>query len=343
MSAPLRWGILSTGRIADIFADAVRKSRTGRLVAVGSRDKGSARTFARKYRIPSAYGTYQDLLKDPQVEAVYIAPPHPFHLRWTLETLKAGKHVLCEKPLGMDHRQASQMVQAARRSRRFLMEAFMYRCHPQTQKLVELIRRGVIGKVRFIQASFCFDAPLDLKNRLFNKALGGGGILDVGCYPASMARLVAGAALGRPFVEPLEIKGMGFIGPQSHVDEMALAALKFPGGILAELSCAVRADRGHSMVKVDGTKGTLTVPSPWFAKWHGGTSYILHTPKGAERPRRIPIRCDRNLYTVEADEAARCIQKGLRQSPAMGWEDTLGNMRVLDAWRKAVTSKERLF
>lgn len=334
-SKSLLWGILSTGRIAGIFADAVRRSRTGRLVAVASRDGASARSFAKQYRIPRAHGDYGALLKDPEVEAVYIAPPHPLHLRWTQAALRAGKHVLCEKPLGVTYQEGRKMVEAARRSRRFLMEAFMYRCHPQTFKLAQLVRRGLIGEVRFIQASFCFNTPLDLKNRLFNKALGGGGILDVGCYPVSMARLLAGAAQDRPFMEPLRVKGVGVVGKRSGVDESAVAILKFPGGILAELSCAIRADRGHSRVKVDGTKGSLTVPSPWFAQWHGGTSYLVLELKG-KKPRRIPVRCDRNLYTVEADEVARCVRKGLRQSPAMGWEDSLGNLRVLDAWRSAV-------
>jgi predicted dehydrogenase len=260
------------------------------------------------------------------------------HLRWTLAALDAGKHVLCEKPLGMTYGQGEKMVEAARQRRRFLMEAFMYRCHPQTLKLARLVRRGLIGDVRFIQASFCFDAPLDLKNRLFNKTLGGGGILDVGCYPVSMARLLAGAALGRSFVEPLQVKGTGVVGKKSGVDESAVAILKFPGGILAELSCAIRADRGHSRVKVDGTKGSLTVLSPWFAKWHGGTSYLVLELKG-KKPRRIPIQCDRNLYTVEADEVARCVRQGLKQSPAMGWADTLGNLKVLDAWRAQVGSR----
>ncbi|HVZ80400.1 MAG TPA: Gfo/Idh/MocA family oxidoreductase [bacterium] len=336
MSAPLRWGILSTGRIAGIFAHAVRRSRTGRLAAVGSRDVRSARVFAKEHRVPRAYGDYPSLLKDPQVEAVYIAPPHPFHLRWTLEALRAGKHVLCEKPLAMGAADARRMVQAARKNRRFLMEAFMYRCHPQTRELVRLVRDGAIGKVRFIQASFCFDAPLDLKNRLFNKKLGGGGILDVGCYPVSMARLLAGAAQGKAFAEPVELKGTGILGEKSGVDEMASAILRFPGDILAELSCAIRADRGESMVRVDGTKGSLTVPSPWFAKWEGGTSYLLHQPQGAQKPRRIPVRCQKGLYTVEADEVARSIRQGLFQSPAMSWEDSLGNARVLDAWRRSV-------
>jgi predicted dehydrogenase len=333
---PIRWGILTTGRIAGIFAQGVRASKTGLLQAVGSRSLSSARAFAEKFHIPKSYGSYDALVNDPSVEAVYIATPHPLHAQWAIRCAKAGKHILCEKPLTMDFRDAVKVVDAARRHRVFLMEAFMYRCHPQTTRLVELIRRKIIGEVRLIQASFCFDSPVDLKNRLFNPKLGGGGILDIGCYPVSMARLLAGAARGKPFAEPLEVKGLGVIGQKSRVDEMALATLKFEGGILAELSCGIRVNRGESMVKIDGSKGSLTVLSPWFAKWNAGTSYFLLQKHGEKKSRKIPVHCDRNLYTVEADRVAECIRKGRMECPAMTWADTLGNMKVLDLWQESI-------
>ncbi len=332
---PIRWGILSTGHIAGIFAQGVQRSKTGVLAAVASRSLGPARAFAKKYRIPQAHASYGSLLKDPSVEAVYIAPPHPFHAKWAIRAAQAGKHILCEKPLTMDYPDAAKVVQAAQRHRVFLMEAFMYRPHPQTAKVVELIRKKAIGEVRMIQAAFCFDKLLDPRHRLFNRKLGGGGILDIGCYPVSMARLLAGAALGKPFVEPLEVKGTAVMGRRSRVDEMALASLKFPGDILAELSCASRADRGPSRVKIDGSAGTLAVPSPWFAAWDPGTSYLWLQKRGERKPRRIPVPCDRNLYTVEADAVALSIRKGQRECPAMSWADTLGNMKVLDLWRKS--------
>ena len=333
---PIQWGILSTGGIAEIFARGLKTSKTGVLVAVGSRTLRAAQSFARKYHISKAYGSYQELLGDPAVEAVYIAPPHPYHAQWAIAAANAGKHILCEKPLTMDYPDAVKVVQATRHKRVFLMEAFMYRCHPQTAKLVELIRKKAIGEIRLIQASFCFDKPLDLKHRLFNRSLGGGAILDIGCYPVSISRLLAGAALGLPFAEPLEVKGTAIVGQKSRVDEIALASLKFPGGILAELSCASRVDRGPSQVKIDGTKGSLTVPSPWFATWNPGTSHLLLQKKGSKKAGKIPVPCDRNLYTVEADTVAQAVRKGWKESPAMSWADTLGNMRVLDLWRKSV-------
>ncbi len=332
----MRWGVLSTGNIARSFAQGILDSRKGRLEAVGSRDLTKARAFAREFGIPTAHGCYEDLLRDPKVEAVYIATPHPQHAQWAIQAAKAGKHILCEKPLTMDRNEARRVVDAARKSGVFLMEAFLFRCHPQTRKIIDLIQGNALGEIRFIRSSFCFERPLDLRHRLFNKRLGGGGILDVGCYPAAMARLLAGAALGRPFAEPLSIQGVGVMGKKSGVDEMASAALKFPGGILAEISCAIRADRGPSFLKIDGSLGSLTVPSPWSAERYGGTSYLYLRKKGRETERKIPIRCDRSIYTVEADTVSDAVRGGLRESPAMPWADSLGNMAVLDAWRKAV-------
>src|ERR1039458_5902085 len=160
--------------------------------------------------------------------------------------------------MAMNPGEAVRMVEAARKNRVFLMEAFMYRCHPQTEKLVELIRGNILGKIRYIRASFCFEAPLDLKHRLFNPGLGGGAILDVGCYPVSMARRVAGARrgreapVGRPFVQPLEVRGSAVRGSKSQVDERALGVLKFPGGILAEISCAIRGERADQALGLEG-------------------------------------------------------------------------------------------
>ncbi len=328
----VRWGILSTGRIAGLFAEGVLGSKTGRLTAVGSRTLGSAKTFAKKYRIPKAHGSYQELLDDPTVDAVYIAPPHPFHVEWAVKAAKAGKHILCEKPLGMNLSQAKRMVEAAQKNRVFFMEAFMYRCLPQTTKIVQLIRQGLIGEVRMIQASFIFNAPFDAKHRLFSKKLGGGGILDIGCYPASFSRLVAGAAMGKLFQDPISLKGFVHRG-KTGVDEWATASLKFPGEILAQISCGTRTE-GESVARVFGTKGTLFIPSPWFGSWRAGKSKIVYQKSWDQKPRTIWVKADRMLYSLEADEVGRCLNRGLKQSPAMSWGDSLGNAKLLDEWKK---------
>ena len=214
MTATLNWGILGTGAIARSFATHLRRSRTGRLAAAASRDQARADAFAREHGAPRGHGSYDALLRDPGVQAVYVATPHTGHADWAIRACQAGKHVLCEKPLGVNAGEAMAMIQAARAHDVFLMEAFMYRCAPQTRRLIELLRSGAIGRVRTIQASFSFHWPptVDEGGRIVDPHLAGGGILDVGCYPVSLARLVAGIASGRPFADPVELKAVGHVG-----------------------------------------------------------------------------------------------------------------------------------
>jgi len=330
MKSKLNWGILSTGNIAAKFAQGVLDSQTGRLAAVGSRSLGLAKPFAKQFEIPRAYGSYAELLQDSQVEAVYIGTPHPFHAEWAIAAAKAGKHILCEKPLAMNAAEASKIVQAAKRHKVFLMEAFMYRCHPQTALVAELIRKGTIGKVRHIQASFCLNRPYDPNDRLFNLKLGGGAILDIGCYPASFSRLAAGAAHGKAFMEPLKIEGRGRIG-MSGVDEWSQATLKSPGGITAELLCSVRFAE-ETRARVLGTKGTLFMTTPW----RPADSGVFIQKNTDKQPKEIRIKINRGIYAWEADTVAHCIRSGKLECSAMSWNDTLGNMKLLDAWRHVV-------
>jgi predicted dehydrogenase len=173
---PLRWGIIGAGHIAREFADGIGESQTGVLAAIGSRSQSGADQFAAVYEGIRAHGSYQALLDDSEIDAVYIATPHPMHAEWTIKAAEAGKHILVEKPIGMNAPEAAAMIDAAMENDVFLMEAFMYRCHPQTAKLAELIRSGAIGEVRLIRASFCYDGGSDLSSRAFAPELGGGGI-----------------------------------------------------------------------------------------------------------------------------------------------------------------------
>jgi predicted dehydrogenase len=240
-SDKLAWGIVGTGEIARTFAKGLAGSRTGRLVAVGSRSRESAEKFGERFNLARRHASYEALLADPDVRAVYISTPHPVHAEWAIRAAEAGKHILCEKPIGVNYAEAMAIVEAARRLDVFLMEAFMYRCHPQTQRLVGLIREGAIGEVRLIHATFSFHWPIPYnpESRLLANALAGGGILDVGGYPASMARLIAGAAAGKGFADPIEVTGSAHLG-QTGVDEWAVASLKFPGGVLAQLTTGVQ-------------------------------------------------------------------------------------------------------
>ncbi len=332
MSTTLSWGIIGTGQIAGVFAHGVKLSQTGTLVAIASRSQAAADTFGETWQIPHRYNRYEDVLTDQSVQAVYVAVPHPFHAEWAIKAAEAGKHVLCEKPIGLNHAEAMAIVEAAERNDVFLMEGFMYRCHPQTRKLVELIRSGVIGQVRVIQASFSFQAGDQPESRLLNNTLGGGGILDVGGYCTSMARLIAGAAIGQAFAEPVRVEAVGHVGERTHVDEYTSASLLFPGDIVAQLFTGVQVN-GENVVRILGSEGSILLPSPWVPRV-GDDLSILVKKDQETTVQRVEIENTHDLYTLEADTVA--IHLANRQAPMMTWEDTLGNMKTLDRWRAAL-------
>jgi len=191
-----------------------------------------------------------------------------------------------------------------------------------------------VGDLRAIRATFSYRGSYDLNGLKLNKKLGGGGILDVGCYPVSMARLLAGAALGKDFAQPLEVSGMAHLGQQSNVDEYATALLKFDNDILAQLACGVQLEMDNT-VTVFGTEGRIEVLSPWFGSGiEGGSTSMLIKNNSGELQEEIVTATDRWLYAIEADTVAENLERGQARSPAMSWEDTLGNMEVLDQWRQ---------
>jgi predicted dehydrogenase/aryl-alcohol dehydrogenase-like predicted oxidoreductase len=333
MIEKLMWGILGTGTIAGTFARGLASSQTGELLAVGSRTQEAADTFGEKWDVAHRHGSYEALLADNDVQAIYISTPHPMHAEWAIKAAEAGKHVLCEKPIALNSAEAMAIIEAARQNNVFLMEAFMYRCHPQTAKIVELITSGTIGEVRVIQAAFSFATDFNLESRLLNNALGGGGILDVGGYCVSMARLIAGVATGKSFANPTHVSGAAHIGPLSHVDEYATATLTFPNDIIAQLLTGVQL-RAEEEVRIFGTQGSISVPSPWLPTRTGGTSTITVNKYSEMQPQEISIESQTDLYTYEADTVATYLAAG--QAPAMSWDDTLGNMQTLDRWRQAI-------
>lgn len=337
-SSPFRWGILSTGRIAGVFARGVAESGAGRVVAVGSRTAESAARFAAEHGVAAerAHGSYEALLADPEVEGVYIATPHPEHRAWAVRAAEAGKHVLCEKPAAVNRADAELMVAAARRAGVLFMEAFMYRCHPQTAKLVELVRGGAIGRVCLVQAAFGFRSDFHADSRLWNKSLGGGGILDVGCYPMSFARLIAGAAAGgaEAFADPVEVLGAGRLHPVTGVDAMATASLRFADGLLAQLATGLMATLDNS-ARIVGEEGWIEVLHPWIITRGGGEQTIRLHRRGVAEPEIITTSAG-NLYGLEADTFAAAARAGAREVAAMTPADTLGNLAALDRWRAAI-------
>jgi predicted dehydrogenase/aryl-alcohol dehydrogenase-like predicted oxidoreductase len=332
----VRWGIMGTGSIAGAFAEGLAEAESGQLVAVGSRTDATAELFAKKYNVPRKHGSYESLIRDSEVDALYIATPHPAHAEWAIRTARAGKHLLVEKPIGINAAEAMAIIEAAKESGVFLMEAFMYRAHPQTVRLVEILRSGAIGEVRMIQGAFGFHwpKPWDAESRLISNEFAGGGILDVGCYPVSMSRLIAGVAMGKPFADPIQVSGAAHLG-KSGVDEWAAGTLKFSNGIVAQVSCSVQVNQ-ENVLRIYGSDGWILVPSPWAPARNGGASKILVYKNGEKLPEEIAVACGKQIYANEADHVAQHLDAPARQSPAMSWDDTLGNLRTLDKWRAAV-------
>jgi len=334
-TSKVRWGILGAGNIAKSFAKGVFGSRHGGLVAVASREYERAKAWLESFPQCQArpIGGYDALLADPEVDAIYIATPHPQHVEWVVRAIEAGKHVLVEKPIGLNHAEAMVAVEAAREHGIFLMEAWMYRCHPQTRRVIELIQSGALGAVEMVQATFSFRSKGDPNGRLLANALGGGGILDVGGYPVSYARMVAGAIDGRPFLDPGKVQGIGRLHPETGVDRLAAAVLSFPNGLMAQVSAGVGLTQ-ENVVRIYGSEGWLLVASPFVvAREATPTKLILH--KGSERE-EIVIEPDRGLWSYEADTVAEALLAGQLEAQACSLDDTLGNMRALDAWRAAI-------
>ncbi|CAA6678376.1 Unannotated [Lentimonas sp. CC19] len=332
LKQPVRWGILACGNIANAFATALKDCPDSVLHAVSSRDIKKAKAFAEEHGATRAYGSYEAMLADSEVDAVYIATLHPFHLEWIAHSVQAGKHVLCEKPLTMNLREAKRAKQLADSKRCLLREAFMYRHHPQTQRVVDLVTSGVIGKVRMIEASFCFDSGTNPESRVQAKALGGGGILDVGCYPMSFARLIAGRSQGRLFAEPLELKAVGHLDSKTKTDMWTTAVVRFEGDVLANLKCAVRM-QAENLAVIHGEKGCITVDMPWRCP---GTIRIELNEKNSVQEVAMPKM--RHLYAYEIDAFTNEMRGQPIGADAVGmrFDDTLGNMKALDWWRAEI-------
>ena len=332
---PIRWGIIGPGTIAKTFAEGVAHSTTGRLVAIATRnpDRPGLSDGFPGARIVNGY---EALLSDAEIDAVYIATPHTGHAEWAIKAIRAGKHVLVEKPIALSAYDADAIFHEAKKAGVFAGEAYMYRLHPQTARIVELVKSGAIGEVRIIRSSFGFSmGSFRADHRLFANESAGGGILDVGGYPVSMARLIAGAVSGQPFLEPTKVSGVAHLG-QSGVDEWASAVLKFPNEIIAEVSCSIMANQDN-VLRIIGSEGRIEVQDFWFASGHKGGIGKIDVIKGKER-QTIEVAEDRYLYSFEVDAAGEAIRNQSLEFayPGMSWADTLGNLRVMDQWRASV-------
>lgn len=332
---PLRWGIMATGNIAGAFARGLASSYRGELAAVSSRSIESAKKFASQYGDVEAFGSHEELLAQEEIDAVYIASPHPFHAQMAIAAAQAGKHILCEKPMAMNKTEIEAIISAAQASGVRLVEAYMYRCHPQTVKVAQLIRDGIIGQVSLVQAAFGFHAPFNEEGRLFSKKLGGGGILDVGGYPASFACMVANLASGSEEVEVSCQGSLGHIDARCDTDTIAISNLSFSNGMNAQISCSTQLSQ-NNQVRIYGSKGWIDIPEPWIVAPNGGDwSIDLHL-NSADKPEKISGSEARGLYGIEADTFAQIVAGETPEAPYMSIADTRRVNQVLDDWQEQI-------
>jgi xylose dehydrogenase (NAD/NADP) len=309
----LNWGLLSTARINRALIPMLQKSKRNRVTAVASRDMGKATAYAREWKIPRALGCYEALIDDPEIQVIYNPLPNALHAEWSIKALRAGKHVLCEKPLGMSVEEVDAMAAASRQAGKVLAEAFMYRHHPQTRRVKEFIDGGAVGKLQVIKGAFTFSLKREGDVRLV-QALGGGSIWDVGCYPISYARMIAGA-------EPVEVFGRQ-IAEENGVDVAFAGMMRFPGNEVAQFDCGFRSPE-RKYVEIIGTEGSLYVAAPFNPR----TNEKIEI-RGAERSQTIIVGGE-DLYRGEVEDMADAALNG--EAPRVSLADSRGNVAAIAA------------
>ncbi len=311
LSSPLRWGLISTARINRALIKPLRASERNELHAVASRSLEKAQEYAAEWNIPQAYGSYQAMLDDPEIDVVYNSLPNSLHTEWTVKALQAGKHVLCEKPLATSLEEVYAMRAAAQSTGLYLAEAFMYRHHPQTIKVKELVDSGVLGDLRVVKGDFTYNIRDEGDVRLFPE-LGGGSIWDIGCYPISFTRYILGE-------EPEEVFGWQLTG-KSGVDEVFAGQLRFAGDVFAQFVSGFRSPY-RSRIEIVGSEATLVVPQPF----NPDLDVEILIGKGGEYE---SIKMPRQeLYLGEVEDLADAILSGT--PPRISLEDSCGNVAVI--------------
>jgi predicted dehydrogenase len=310
-TAPVRWGIVSTANINRHVIPAAHASDKAELIAVASRDQERADTYAQEWDIDRAYGSYEALLDDPDVEAVYISLPNSMHVEWSVRALEAGKHVLCEKPLDRRPEEVERAYDVAERAGRLLMEAFMYRHNPQTHQLVELVRAGAVGELRVIRSAFSFSV-YDPENVRLRPELDGGSLMDVGCYCVSGSRLLAG--------EPTTVHGEALVGP-TGTDWVFAGMMRFPGDVIALFDCGTALPLRDELEAI-GTDGSLFLDDPWHSR-----RPVIELRRGDD-VERLELEAE-DSYLLQLENFSDAIRG--EATPLLGREDAIGQARVLDA------------
>ncbi|MFH9721825.1 Gfo/Idh/MocA family protein [Streptomyces sp. NPDC017254] len=316
----VRWGILATGGIAERFTTDLLTLDGAEVVAVASRTEASAKAFADRFGIPRAYGEWDRLFADEDVDVVYVATPHHAHREAAGRALEAGRAVLCEKALTLNAREAEELVTLSRDRGLFLMEAMWMYCNPLIRQLVELVRDGAIGEVRTVQADFGLAGPFPADHRLRDPAVGGGALLDLGVYPVSFAQLILG--------EPDTVQAHALLSPEG-VDLNTGMLLGWGSGASALLSCSLVADTPLT-ASVTGSLGRIDVPRGFFFP----ERFTLH--RDGREPEEFVSRNDPHSFRHEAAEVMRCLRAGETESPLVPLEGSLAVMRTLDAVRDRI-------
>ncbi|MFA5292462.1 MAG: Gfo/Idh/MocA family oxidoreductase [Phycisphaerae bacterium] len=319
MAKKIRWGIVGTGGIAHQFAKALAILPDTELTAVSSRTKEAAEKFAAEFNVPNCHIGAESLANDKNVDAVYIATPHPMHKGETIFCLEGGKAVLCEKPFAMNGLEVGQMIKCAKKNKLFLMEAMWMYFFPAMKKVRQLVDDGDVGEIRHVQVNFCFLKDFQPQSRLFNPNLGGGTLLDIGVYVIAFAHKILDK-------EPVQIASMADIG-KTGVDDQSSMILGYDGGVMASLNCSFRVNMPCEAV-IFGTDGYIKIPHMFFQP----DKIIVKA--GQEQEKEIKFDRLGNGYTYEAMEVMRCLREGETESPIMPLDTSMAIMRTMDRIRQ---------
>jgi len=325
----VRWGILGAARIAmERVVPATQACPRAQVVAIASRTLDKAQAAAARRSIPRAYGSYEQLLADPDVDVIYNPLPNHLHVPWSIRAMEAGKHVLCEKPIALDAAEARQLIAAQERTGKLVQEAAMVRTHPRWLGARQLVRDGRIGTLRAMTGFFSYynDAPENVRNQ---PGIGGGGLLDVGFYPITMSRFIFEA-------EPLRVIGLLERDPRFGVDRLASAMLEYPDGAQATFTCATQLSH-HQWVDLYGTKGRIGIEMPWSMPDDRPSRLLVDDGLSLTKDTVVPVTfppC--NQWVIQAELFSQAVQQG---GPApIPIEDAVATMEVIDAIFRSVQS-----
>lgn len=315
--SPVRWGVLSAANIGvKRVAPAIHASSNGSLIAVGSRNPERARDLFAFAPEIAVYDNYESVINDPAVEAIYNPLPNSYHAEWAIRALRAGKHVLCEKPLAVTAEQGAQMAQVSRETGMLLMEAFMYRFHPQTIWALEQVAKGSIGDVKLVHSSFAFNIGARPHDIRLQAALAGGSLMDVGCYPVNMCRAVYGRM-------PVAVGARVFVPDESEVERFTNAVLDFGNGCFGLIDSSFDLPT-RQITEIIGNAGTITIRVP-FTPGHTEATVVVSTEGQEVDQHFVPI----DQYRLEVEHFAACIRLG--RLPILSLDETIENLATIEA------------